>query len=62
MQEFSMVGSYTEDLKNHITVKIGGWGLCGDECLPGTKWYHFQDKVQESHLEKQSLLGLVYGD
>ena len=27
MQEFSMVGGYMEDLKNHKTVKIGGWPL-----------------------------------
>jgi len=26
-QEFSMVGSYTENLENHKTVKIGGWAL-----------------------------------
>ena len=27
MQEFCMVGGYTEDLTNHRTVKIGGWAL-----------------------------------
>jgi len=26
-QEFSMVDSYTAELKNHKTVKIGGWAL-----------------------------------
>ena len=26
-QEFCMVGSYTEDLTTHRTVKIGGWAL-----------------------------------
>ena len=27
VQEFCMVGGYTEDLTNHRTVKIGGWAL-----------------------------------
>ena len=27
MQEFCMVGGYTEDLTNHRTVKIGGWAI-----------------------------------
>ena len=27
IQEFCMVGGYTEDLTNHRTVKIGGWAI-----------------------------------
>ena len=53
-----MVGSYTEDLKNHRTVKIGGWGLCGDECLPGTKWYHFQVRCRKAILKNNLYTGL----
>ena len=32
-QEFSMVGSYTKDLKNHKTVKIEGWVLAWDNTV-----------------------------
>ena len=31
--EFSMVGGYTENLKNHKIVKIGGWELAQDNMV-----------------------------
>ena len=39
MQEFSMVGGYTESLKNHKTVKIGGWALARVWALAWDKQY-----------------------
>ena len=57
-----MVGGYKEDLKNHKTVKIGGWALPrvgqknGYEHLPGTIQYKMSCKITQHCVSLQDIL------